>query len=651
MPIEPRTVDEIESDLEDDVIGVAGSVTNVVATSFNRTFLSAFAEQLHLLEVKLLATQLNGWADYAGGPITVEDLDELGIEYDNVEQLNQFIEDDPLDQLGRVFGIERDPGTKATGEVRIETVSDTTTVPEGMAVGSRIDGSSGFYVYRVDADADGEIDEQSNASVTPDTGENFVTVPVIAEERGTAYNTGSIEYLIDPPAGIVDVTIASAVDGGTDEETNDEYRSRLTDAIFDTATGGTSDGIKEYIRDNTESDIDEISLDKERPQGGPSSVDVIVVGGDDEDVAAAVEESRPVGVRHTFVRPTIYRMGMRIEVEGTAVDEETVSDNVASYLDEISFDDDYYRDQIVQAILNADDGIERILSINPFIRSVSGERITYDGATEYDVRFTDFGSIDAEYEYDPARFVYKLDAWPADPSTITVEMAFDDGSTSTLSQGADYNVVEQDDEPESAIEFTSVQTSGTADAESFSVSYNTLSNTTKTWAYQSGQTVYEFDQWPVSPSGVYVENENGTTYEPGTDFEIVDSNGDGYLNAIDFDVGGDSPNPGQDVTATAYIRGGTIDEIESAINDDEVVLDKTTPNGNRVGDYDDNDSGGGSEPDGFTFSGGNRTPDSSATMSVTYYTNTSISGDMTVPPFALVEADDAFVRTNAFESE
>lgn len=130
MTHEPRTKDEIYESLRASLTGKITKLTNFTDRSFNYVWTQAFAEEIRELEVLAVVSELAGWIDYTGGPITEDDLEQLDIETDvTAEEVNEFMQDDYLDEYIKIVGVSRLEGSRATGSVTFTTQSANTEIP------------------------------------------------------------------------------------------------------------------------------------------------------------------------------------------------------------------------------------------------------------------------------------------------------------------------------------------------------------------------------------------------------------------------------------------------------------------------------------------------------------------------------------------
>lgn len=565
MVLNPTPEEEINESVESRLRGRISKLTNFVSSSFNKLFLDAFSEQLYEYEVRLLAAQLSGWVDYAGGPITQEDLDQLGLrEFDDLELLNEFMEDEQLDNIGALVGVDRDLGEPATGIVRIDVFDDDTPVPDGMRVSTPPDIDGTRLTYEVDlGDAD---------NVTPNDQGNsgFVEVDVIATENGSNYNVGAerVTRLSSPPPGVESVNNAQPIEGGEDPETNDEFRVRIKNAVFETSGGGTTEGIKGYIIGNVEG-VNDVFVD-EFLDATPVYVDVVVDGGTTPDVDDAIETSRPAGIRHNLVRPVTYNMAVEVELRGTDIDVVNVKNEIEEYVFDLDLGDDFIRDRVIQRAMNIDPDVENVLAINVRISEIVNYRDQYQTGTDiYSLADAPLGHIDDEsHFYTDTKDVYRLGREPVDASTVTVEATVN-GSTTTLTQGVDYDVVDNDgDGMDDSIDF-SVGGDNPDDETVWDITYDLVTSSSETITYQNGTDVYPLAFTPALAGDSSVSDANSNTYTLGTDYDIVDNDGDGIKESIDWSIGGSSPADGVDFTVDYEVNVGSIYEVTGVLNDTE----------------------------------------------------------------------------------
>lgn len=538
MTHEPRTKEEIYQSMRSSLTGKIAKLTNFTDRSFNYVWTQAFAEEVRELEVLAVVSELSGWIDYTGGPVTNEDLDNLDIDDDvSAEEINEFMEDDYLDEFIKIVGITRLPGARATGEVTFETQSANTNIPSGTRVTTRPDSSGDTIDFVTTEQA------ETTTGVTTVSG-----VPIQAIEVGDEFNVpaDTIVRLADPPLGVKGVNNPSSTTGGTNEESNADLRARAKQAVQSSSLGGTTDGIKGYIRQNVEGVGQGDIIIDEFTDETPPFVDVIVDGGLDSEVTDAIDFSRPTGIRHNLIRPQIVQLGFDIDLLGTDIDTSAVNEDIEEFLLELGIGENFYNDEMIRLVMQSDEDIINIDNLGGTIERVTNESF------EYDTNQTDYK---LEYTYESTN------------GSITV----DDESGDTYTEGSDFEVQDQtgDGWPE-----TLVWIGGTPDdGERFFVDYDvTVPDFTdpsdeysinlvrdevfvwnesyqETFTYDVSLDLYKLEFVPFDGSTSITDN-SGDTYAEGTDYEIIDNSGNGFAQTIDWTIGGGTPDDNEDYTIT-----------------------------------------------------------------------------------------------------
>lgn len=605
MSNEIRTEDEIYDSLRDNLTDRISKLTNFTEGSFNYVWTQAFSSELREREVQLVASKLSGWVDYAGGPLTEDDLDDLGIEDDvDTEELEEFFEDDDLDNLVAIVGVERDEGSPASGTVTFTTQNASTTIPEGTEVGTQPDSSGEFVSYETTEGAETE------------SGETTVDVSIEAADVGSEGNVGagSITYLPSPPSGVQAVTNADAVDGGEDRESNDDLRERAKEAVFRSSGGGTVEGMVGYIEENTGATevtiIENYSGNdiRDYPHG-----EVIVVGGTDDEVEEAIEESRPTSVEHILRRPATITLDIDMVADGEDINTSLVDDDITEYLNSLELDDDLFEDKIIFTAMGADEAINNISSLE---YSVSEEAFFFDSSKDV--------------------YTMQLDEEMKDDAITEVTGTLLDDEH-TFEEDTDYQEWNSDSDDDSTPH----------DSIDWSVG---RSSETHTFAYEDGKDEYEVDEDMVHNGVTSVENTTtGTTLDEGDDYEIADTNDDNLHDGIRFledqsdedDIeveyeAGDLPDvrvdQSQEVTFNEETRTYRIDDalIEDGITEVTGTLSGSEHTFEEGTDYDEWDSNGDGSPEGIEWLTDGDTPDDDTTFSITYDAGTQFLVDYDV---------------------
>lgn len=354
---DPRTDQEIYNSLKSSLQGKIASLTNFSTSSFNYIFTNAFATEQHEQEVAATATQLSGWVDYVGKDLDQSDLNDLGIDGATPSELNEFQDSSHLDEFAKAFGITRDSGTKASGTLEITFTSDV-TVETGTTFGTQPDNDGEFLAFETTADV-----EPPDAGSFPKTN----TVNIEAVEVGDEFNvnSGTITYLPSPPIGVSSVTNTTATTGGADEQSDEDFREDIKEAVVSSANGGTVNGVQTYIEDNTgaTSAIVQEKFTGDAEHGSYPHADVVVNGGGDTEVEDAIDFAHPSGVEHILVRPTEITVDVTVDLIGSDIDTGAVETTINNFFGSLDINENVYRDQLIQQIMNTDSDIDNIDSL------------------------------------------------------------------------------------------------------------------------------------------------------------------------------------------------------------------------------------------------------------------------------------------------
>ena len=351
---DPRTSSEIYESLKTRLQNRIPELTNFIETSFNYVFTSSFSEQQHEVETAALATQLSGWVDYTGKTLTEDDLRELGIDGASALEINQYMDSTHLDEFAKGFGVTRDEGIQATGTLNVTTLQ-TVTIPEGTEFGTQPDENGEFISF------------ETTQTETISGAQQDYPVEIQAVEVGESGNVPSntVTYMPNPPVGVDSVTNLTPTGGGIDEQSDESLREDVKSAVAESSQGGTVDGVEGYIENNTDALT---ALVKEKYQGDEEHgdyphADVIVFGGEEQNVLDAIDFSHPSGSEHILVRPEVIEFDVEITALDTDGDTASAEAAVEEYLDSLDLGDEVYKSKIIQTALNADSTITNIDSV------------------------------------------------------------------------------------------------------------------------------------------------------------------------------------------------------------------------------------------------------------------------------------------------
>lgn len=517
MVIKPRDTGEIYESVRDELTSRITKVTNFVSGSFNNAFLASHSEQIREAEIKALAGELAGLVDYAGKDLTQADLNRLGIENVDPERINEYMEESQLDRLAANYTIQRDPGTPATGNVILET-SSPTTIQNGMSVGTEPDATGEYTKYFVFEGDLNEFDPDSSESISLEEGEN--ELQIVSEDVGTEYNVGpsTVTYIPNPQPSIQSVNNIDPVDGAEDEEETEALRSRVKDSIFDSADGGTKPGMESYIEENSSSPVD-VNIDEFKDQK-PPFVDVVIDGGDDQELEELIEESRSVGIRHNLARPNEISFGVFATLVGEDIDTDIVENEIDSYIASIGLSESFSFSSLLNKIISSQKEVESVPALNTYYTTVTNESNVFDNTQNvYEINQGPLGRVNTEeHGIEETKTEFGLLFGNVDESTVSVEAIVDDERVD-LVKDTDYTVEDSD-----------------GDGELDTISLDGVSPDQGTTLLVT----YVHDSVGIDS----VEDADGNVYQEDADYGLIDDDGDNIPDSIDWSVGGDSPSDG-----------------------------------------------------------------------------------------------------------
>lgn len=196
---------------------------------------------------------------------------------------------DALDAIGDSYDCVRLEADKANTTLRFslaEAYSASITIPEG----TRASTEGGLYFA-------------TNSIAVIPAGDLYVDVPASAIEGGTEYNgllSGTVSTMVDLISYVDTVSNTVITSGGTDEETDDDYRERIRLKLSSFSTAGSANAYRYWAlsADNDVADAYIVS-----PSANVIYVYIVTTTGElpDADLIAAVqsvvsaEDVRPLG--------------------------------------------------------------------------------------------------------------------------------------------------------------------------------------------------------------------------------------------------------------------------------------------------------------------------------------------------------------------
>jgi len=204
---------------------------------------------------------------------------------------------DALTRKAEEYGVSRQPARTATGVVEFSRETEASTdyiVPTGTVVRT----------------SDGGVEFETTETATLEEGETYVEVNVEALDGGADGNlpANKLKQMPAPPSGIEQVTNTiptgddqyedtngNTLTVGRDEESDDELRDRVYDS---TSIGGAGTltaiaAALEEIPEIRTFSFEVNSSDEQKNGLDPFSMEVIIDGGSEQDIAETLKESVP----------------------------------------------------------------------------------------------------------------------------------------------------------------------------------------------------------------------------------------------------------------------------------------------------------------------------------------------------------------------
>ena len=267
-----------------------------------------------------------------------------------------------LDAIGALIGCSRRAGTKAQGYVRFtanSAPSSDITIPEGTRVRTLLLADKTYLSFETYSDA------------ILEAGNTYVDVLCESVEVGSKYNVsaGLVLKIETPIYGVDSVSNVAAFVGGTDEETDSDYRARIP-VYLEGLKRATATALISAAM-SVDGIIDAVVEDGATP--GTVTVTVASSSGTvpAETITAveeALEDYRGAGIEVTVVGATndSTNCSFNIYLEEEAVSatvEAACETAVAAYLNSLAIEETAYYFQIVKILMSID-GVLNIASLS-----------------------------------------------------------------------------------------------------------------------------------------------------------------------------------------------------------------------------------------------------------------------------------------------
>lgn len=241
-----------------------------------------------------------------------------------------------LDNLAYARQMTRNQATYATGYAvfaRATPAPQTYTIPAGTTI-TTADRSLTYETTGISAI---EIGDTASPSV-----------PIRSARPSRDYNlpAGSITALTTPILGVDTVHNPTDISGGSDVETDASFRARIR--TYQAAARGTLSALESALLG-----IDGVVSLNLREDTSNNTVSAYISGGDDSEITAAIEITRPAGILVQWARPTPVTINITAVVTGSAAE---INSAVTDYLDNIGVGVDIGYGTIIAVIMAAADG-------------------------------------------------------------------------------------------------------------------------------------------------------------------------------------------------------------------------------------------------------------------------------------------------------
>jgi len=288
------------------------------------------------------------------------------------QNLVQFADGDNLDFLGDLYALSRKPAQKATCTLQYAT--------DGTPAGSDITIPAGTKV----ATQSGDVEFASDEVVVLPAGNTSVTVAGTATTAGADHNgfvAGQVSEIVNPIAGIASAQNTDKTSGGSDVESDEDFRERIRKAPETFAVGGPTQaysaaavaavpGIKSAaVLNPSPGQVDVYPL---REKGDlPTQTDL-----DEVELALSQEDVRPLTDTVTVAAPATvqydidvsYVILQRFEGEKTRIDQDVTAavDNYVAW-QRLQVGRDVNPDDLEGRLLQIE-GIKRIDVTSPAVQ-------------------------------------------------------------------------------------------------------------------------------------------------------------------------------------------------------------------------------------------------------------------------------------------
>lgn len=320
MALVERTLDEMVEGTLTRIVNANIGITNTSPGSVVRTIIEAIMTEMDITNYNIMQSYGSKIIDDATG--------------------------DEIDAIGTIFGLTRNPATSAVGIVTFTTTEASVSdiyIQYNQIVSTQQNANGDVYEAMV---------TDLNAKLP--AGELSTTANISMLEPGSVYIPANTLIIMNTSIiGITNVTNTSIISGGTDEETDDEFRTRIKNALF--ALGkGTIKSLENSVK-GIDGVADAVVLDM---NDGVGTADVVVVtkilppsSAIQSIISLVVAETKSAGIKINIVYPTIIYIDVTVTTTGG--DNSVVGKAIYDYTNSLGIADTFIIRQMENAVLTA----------------------------------------------------------------------------------------------------------------------------------------------------------------------------------------------------------------------------------------------------------------------------------------------------------
>ena len=310
----------------------------------------------------------NQLTDFNAGSVLNSLLDVVAAELENV--YNENYQTYEANYISTATGIDLENKASDFGLTRL-----TASYSTGYLIFGRSTYSStyipipiGTIATTASSSASNAIQFETTEYAVMNPGSLTIRVAARARESGSLGNAAiaSIVVLTNPPSGIEFVTNATAFSGGTDDETDEELRSRIT-SYLNSLQRGTKDALEAAAK--SVASVEDAYVEENTPTYGFANCWVSDSSGTASDelldsVQTVLEEYKPIGSTIVSKAPLIHSIDIEAWItlsQGFSFPsvQALIEDAIYTFLSTKKIGEDVYRSEIID-IIQAINGVKKV---------------------------------------------------------------------------------------------------------------------------------------------------------------------------------------------------------------------------------------------------------------------------------------------------